>query len=58
MIKAIRKQWLIFETRIVQKIAIALERRGIIPHDPIEERLYAEARSQDEDIENGGGGNK
>ncbi len=43
MIKAIRKKWLIFKTRIIQKIAIALERRGIIPHDPIEERLYAEA---------------
>ena len=39
----IKKQWLIFKTRIAWKIAYKLQCMGIIPPDPVEERLYHEA---------------
>lgn len=41
--KSIRCRWLIFKTKLIQRLVIKLEDTGLMEPDETEERLYREA---------------
>jgi len=42
-VRTIRLKWLIFKTRLTQRLAIKLEDMGLMEPNETEERLYREA---------------